>query len=62
MRARGPKAAPAAVVSRAEVELRLRAVDEAEKADDALRDQIILRQLKRCRERDNLELQLETAI
>ena len=60
--ARGPVAAPAAAVSRAEVKLRLQALDEAEKADDALRDQIILRQLKRCRERDNLELQLETAI
>ena len=60
--ARGPVAAPAAAVSWAEVKLRLQALDEAEKADDALRDQIILRQLKRCRERDNLELQLETAI
>ena len=59
MRASGPTAA---AVSRAEVELRLRALDEEEKADQELRHQILLRLLKRDRDRRSLELQLETAL
>ena len=48
-------------VSRAEVELRLLVLDEAEDADDALREQVFLRSFKRMREPEDLELQLETA-
>ena len=43
------------------MELRLLALDEAEDADDALREQVFLRSFKRMREPEDLELQLETA-
>ena len=58
VRARGPVAATPAAVSREELELRLRVLDAAEKADQELRHKIIVRSVKRWQERVDVEEQL----
>ena len=58
VRAREPVAATPAAVSREELERRLRVLDAAEKADQELQHNIIVRSLKRWHERRDVEAQL----
>ena len=58
MRACEPVAATPAAVSREELERRLRVLDAAEKADQELQHNIIVRSLKRWHERRDVEAQL----